>query len=166
MLAEVQGPLESSSPVLSQASRTEAVGRQQGRMMKGGLEREVCPRCEKPVYDAEGFPAGGRRYHKRCFKCFSCSKKLEPTTVLCHKVTLFVTRYQTSNNLLSSGRFILPYLPSEGGAQGEPEDIRQHERHQASGREGETGSWQMSARKFQDNQTITTRSGSEDTTFR
>ena len=94
ILAEVQAPgpsrtrqdLLCCSPVLSQAARTEAGGRQEVSMMKEGLEQEVCPKCEKPVYDAEGFPAGGRRYHKRCFKCFSCSKKLEPTTVLCHKV--------------------------------------------------------------------------------
>ena len=42
---------------------------------------------------------------------------------------------------ISSGWFILPHLPSEGGAQGESEDIRQHERDQASGGEGETKSW-------------------------
>ena len=26
--------------------------------MSGGVEQEKCPRCEKVVYDAEGFPAG------------------------------------------------------------------------------------------------------------
>ena len=104
--------------------------------MKEGLEQELCPRCEKPVYDAEGFPAGGRRYHKRCFKCFSCSKKLEPTTVLCHKVRHFSATNCEMILKICSGWFILPHLPSQGGAQGESEDIRQHERDQASGREG------------------------------
>ena len=33
--------------------------------------------------------SGGRRYHKRCFKCSSCSKKLEPTTVLVNKGALY-----------------------------------------------------------------------------
>lgn len=68
--------------------------------MKEGLEQEVCPKCGKPVYDAEGFPAGGRRYHKRCFKCFSCNKKLEPTTVLCHKV-----RHRSDNNVVLRSDF-------------------------------------------------------------
>ena len=53
------------------------------------VEQELCPRCDKAVYDAEGFPAGGRRYHKRCFKCSSCTKKLQPTSVLCHKDGLY-----------------------------------------------------------------------------
>ena len=90
MLAEVQGPPELDRTLLvALLSSVRLRGqRLEGSMMKAGLEQEVCPKCEKPVYDAEGFPAGGRRYHKRCFKCFSCSKKLEPTTVLCHKVRL------------------------------------------------------------------------------
>ena len=138
MLAEVQGPPELDRTLLvALLSSVRLRGqRLEGSMMKAGLEQEVCPKCEKPVYDAEGFPAGGRRYHKRCFKCFSCSKKLEPTTVLCHKVRL--TQLRRSDFNISSGGFILPYLSSQGGAQGESQDIRQHERDQASGREGET----------------------------
>ena len=31
--------------------------------------------CTKVVYDAEGFPAGGRRFHKKCFKCTTCRWK-------------------------------------------------------------------------------------------
>jgi len=45
------------------------------------MDPEVCPKCEKVVYDAEGFPAGGSRFHKRCFKCISCSKKLDSNNV-------------------------------------------------------------------------------------
>jgi len=52
--------------------------------MSGGVEQEKCPRCEKVVYDAEGFPAGGKRWHKRCFKCNTCSKKLDAVTARCH----------------------------------------------------------------------------------
>ena len=53
------------------------------------LEREECPKCNKHVYDAEGFPAGGKRFHKRCFKCTTCSKKLDPTSVLVNKSDLY-----------------------------------------------------------------------------
>jgi len=45
------------------------------------MDPEVCPKCEKVVYDAEGFPAGGSRFHKRCFKCITCSKKLDSNNV-------------------------------------------------------------------------------------
>ena len=38
---------------------------------------------------------------------------------------------------LSQGRPLLPGLYREGGAQGEPQDIHGHERHQAAGWEGE-----------------------------
>jgi len=57
--------------------------------MSGVIETEKCPRCEKAVYDAEGFPAGGRRFHKRCFKCNTCSKKLDSTTARCHGEGLY-----------------------------------------------------------------------------
>jgi len=56
---------------------------------EGGPEQEVCPPCNKVVYDAEGFPAGGRRFHKRCFKCTSCSKKLDSTTARTHGESLY-----------------------------------------------------------------------------
>jgi len=55
------------------------------------MEPECCPKCDKIVYDAEGFPAGGRRFHKRCFKCFnaSCSKKLDSNSVRVHGSQLY-----------------------------------------------------------------------------
>ena len=32
---------------------------------------------------------GGRRFHKRCFKCNTCSKKLDSTTARCHGEGLY-----------------------------------------------------------------------------
>uniref|UniRef100_A0A0K2UFF9 LIM zinc-binding domain-containing protein n=1 Tax=Lepeophtheirus salmonis TaxID=72036 RepID=A0A0K2UFF9_LEPSM len=53
--------------------------------MTEGIEQEHCPKCEKVVYDAEGFPAGGKRFHKKCFKCKTCDRKLDSTSVRCHE---------------------------------------------------------------------------------
>jgi hypothetical protein len=53
------------------------------------MEPEMCPNCEKVVFDAEGFPAGGRRFHKRCFKCINCSKKLDSNNVKVHGAKLY-----------------------------------------------------------------------------
>ena len=59
-LAGVQGEVQGS--LLAQEPRS--VGQWapccQGdrSRMKEGLEQEVCPKCEKSVFDAEGFPAG------------------------------------------------------------------------------------------------------------
>lgn len=57
--------------------------------MTAPTEIEQCPKCEKPVYDAEGLPAGGKRFHKRCFKCNSCTKKLDSFTVRTHDGSLY-----------------------------------------------------------------------------
>lgn len=53
------------------------------------LPAETCPNCEKVVYDAEGFPAGGRRFHKKCFKCINCSRKLDSNSVRVHGAKLY-----------------------------------------------------------------------------
>jgi len=53
------------------------------------MDPEVCPVCEKVVYDAEGFPAGGYRWHKRCFKCSGCSKRLSSNNVRVHAAKLY-----------------------------------------------------------------------------
>ena len=43
-----------------------------------------CPRCGKSVYAAEQQLANGRAFHKSCFSCKHCSKKLDSTT-LCER---------------------------------------------------------------------------------
>jgi len=37
-----------------------------------------CPTCSKTVYFAERVAAGGKDFHKLCFKCQACKKQLEP----------------------------------------------------------------------------------------
>eukprot|EP01088_Endostelium_zonatum_P016086 TRINITY_DN4202_c0_g1_i1.p1 TRINITY_DN4202_c0_g1~~TRINITY_DN4202_c0_g1_i1.p1 ORF type:complete len:150 (-),score=41.52 TRINITY_DN4202_c0_g1_i1:61-477(-) len=43
-----------------------------------------CPRCSKSVYAAEQQLANGRAFHKSCFSCAHCKKKLDSTT-LCER---------------------------------------------------------------------------------
>eukprot|EP00123_Amoebidium_parasiticum_P012419 comp21339_c0_seq1/m.29251 comp21339_c0_seq1/g.29251 ORF comp21339_c0_seq1/g.29251 comp21339_c0_seq1/m.29251 type:complete len:200 (-) comp21339_c0_seq1:148-747(-) len=40
-----------------------------------------CPRCTKTVYMAEEVAAVGQKWHKMCFKCATCNKSLDSTTV-------------------------------------------------------------------------------------
>ena len=53
------------------------------------IETEKCGKCDKTVYEAEGFPADGRRFHKKCFKCTTCSRKLDSTSVRVHAGQLY-----------------------------------------------------------------------------
>ncbi|XP_003385691.1 PREDICTED: cysteine and glycine-rich protein 1-like [Amphimedon queenslandica] len=41
----------------------------------------ACGRCNKTVYAAEKVVAAGKPWHKSCFNCAECNKKLESTTV-------------------------------------------------------------------------------------
>lgn len=50
---------------------------------------DCCPRCGKRVYFAERVPCLGRDWHKACFSCASCSKKLEPAIAADHHGDLF-----------------------------------------------------------------------------
>ncbi|XP_063899839.1 cysteine and glycine-rich protein 1-like [Zophobas morio] len=43
--------------------------------------KDVCPACDKKVYHAEKVVGAGCSYHRSCFKCYSCSKPLDSTTV-------------------------------------------------------------------------------------
>jgi len=43
-----------------------------------------CPRCGKVVYMAEKMMGGGSCWHKSCFTCASCNKRLESTS-LCER---------------------------------------------------------------------------------
>ncbi|KAI9552806.1 hypothetical protein GHT06_020686 [Daphnia sinensis] len=40
---------------------------------------EGCPRCGGYVYEAERMLAGGRSWHKKCYKCKDCRKHLDST---------------------------------------------------------------------------------------
>jgi len=48
------------------------------------VDLERCPRCDKAVYEAESAFADGVRFHRRCFKCQTCDKKLDSTTAGVH----------------------------------------------------------------------------------
>ncbi|KAH9407218.1 PREDICTED: muscle LIM protein 1-like [Rhagoletis zephyria] len=48
-----------------------------------------CGKCEKSVYAAEEVLAGGLKWHKACFKCDLCNKRLESTNCCEHEKTLF-----------------------------------------------------------------------------
>ncbi|KXJ27820.1 Cysteine and glycine-rich protein 2 [Exaiptasia diaphana] len=40
-----------------------------------------CPRCGKVVYMAERCVGAGKQWHKACFTCRVCNKRLDSTTV-------------------------------------------------------------------------------------
>ncbi|KAL5007396.1 hypothetical protein ScPMuIL_016202 [Solemya velum] len=54
---------------------------QNGSKSAGG---DVCPRCGRTVYFAEKVSAGNIVYHKSCFKCSICGKKLD-SSILCER---------------------------------------------------------------------------------
>eukprot|EP01089_Gocevia_fonbrunei_P021193 TRINITY_DN8124_c0_g3_i1.p1 TRINITY_DN8124_c0_g3~~TRINITY_DN8124_c0_g3_i1.p1 ORF type:complete len:106 (-),score=19.06 TRINITY_DN8124_c0_g3_i1:68-385(-) len=48
-----------------------------------------CPTCSKTVYFAERITAIGNDYHKLCFKCTQCKKRLEPGKLSEHNAQLY-----------------------------------------------------------------------------
>ena len=44
-------------------------------------EKNCCPRCGGKVFEAERCVTRIGSYHKACFSCIECSKKLDSTTV-------------------------------------------------------------------------------------
>jgi len=50
----------------------------------------ICPKCGRPVYQAEEMLAGGSKWHKgTCFKCNLCSKRLDSVNVNHHDNALY-----------------------------------------------------------------------------
>lgn len=53
------------------------------------MPANVCLKCGKPVYAAEELLAGGNKWHKVCFKCELCSKRLDSVNVNAHDDALW-----------------------------------------------------------------------------
>ena len=53
---------------------------------------EVCPRCDKSVYLAELMRAAGKAWHKGCFTCFHCNKRVDSTTLSEREGEIFCNR--------------------------------------------------------------------------
>lgn len=45
---------------------------------------DICPRCEKTVYLAEMMRAAGQTFHKSCFTCQICNKRVD-SSMLCER---------------------------------------------------------------------------------
>ncbi|XP_015926129.1 muscle LIM protein 1 [Parasteatoda tepidariorum] len=52
-------------------------------------EHPKCPKCGKSVYAAEEMLAAGAKWHKTCFKCALCHKRLDSTNATEHGGELF-----------------------------------------------------------------------------
>jgi len=52
---------------------------------------ENCAACEKRVYVMEKVEAGGKTYHKTCFRCSQCKSLLRMDTFTSNKGVLFCT---------------------------------------------------------------------------
>jgi len=62
--------------------KPQATGKgQQIQQMFSGVEKKICPRCEKPVYHAEAMQAGGSTWHKSCYTCACCGTILNPQNI-------------------------------------------------------------------------------------
>ena len=53
------------------------------------MSANICLRCSRPVYAAEELLAGGQKWHKVCFKCNLCNKRLDSTNVNAHDNALW-----------------------------------------------------------------------------
>eukprot|EP01135_Chromosphaera_perkinsii_P005246 Nk52_evm15s327 gene=Nk52_evmTU15s327 len=50
-------------------------------MVSSSIASDVCPRCSKVAYAAEKVVGAGKSWHRACFRCSSCRKTLDSTTV-------------------------------------------------------------------------------------
>jgi len=48
-----------------------------------------CPRCKDRVYQAEEIIGAGAKWHKKCFACKDCRKKLDSTTCNTHDAEIY-----------------------------------------------------------------------------
>lgn len=48
-----------------------------------------CPICNKSVYQAEEILCAGAKFHKGCFKCQLCNKRLDSTNVANHDIEIY-----------------------------------------------------------------------------
>ncbi|KAK2144616.1 hypothetical protein LSH36_743g01005 [Paralvinella palmiformis] len=58
---------------------------------------ECCPRCGKRVYFAEQLLSLGRKWHKMCFTCASCKKRVDSNSAADHDGELFCRGCHTRN---------------------------------------------------------------------
>ncbi|CAG2169267.1 unnamed protein product [Oppiella nova] len=49
----------------------------------------ICLKCNRAVYAAEEMLAGGLKWHKICFKCNLCNKRLDSVNVNAHDQALY-----------------------------------------------------------------------------
>lgn len=63
---------------------------------------DVCPRCGDKAYHAESIAMEGDKFHKRCFSCKRCKKKLDSTNACSHEST-FIKNIQ--NLILNLNNF-------------------------------------------------------------
>jgi cysteine/glycine-rich protein len=52
-------------------------------------DQAKCPKCGKSVYAAEEMLAAGNKWHKSCFKCGLCNKKVDSGSVAEHAGEIF-----------------------------------------------------------------------------
>ncbi|CEO94237.1 LIM zinc-binding domain-containing protein [Plasmodiophora brassicae] len=50
---------------------------------------DLCTVCGKKVYAVEKIVAESRLFHKNCFKCHGCSKRLDPGKITSHEGNVY-----------------------------------------------------------------------------